>query len=276
MSETDLLNFKHPFPADGTPRPKIGLALSGAVMRGPVHIGVLKVLQTANIPVDVVAGASAGSIVGALFCAGMSPDDIARIAPTIGWKAIARPVFPRRGFLSFARLEPWLIDLLGGDLHFSDLKIPFAVSATDLERGEAVTFTSGRVAPAVHGSSAVPGIVVPVAYAGHLLGDGGVSYNLPVAAVRALGADVVIGVDLFVPTIHRPWGPFRFGFAAIETMVRRSGGGVDQPDILISPPELAGVSYIRTGAKQAARLIAIGEVAARRALPQIEAALVAA
>ncbi len=276
MSEAGSINFKHHSPADVPARPKIGLALSGAVMRGPVHIGVLKVLQAAHIPVDVVAGASAGSIVGALFCAGLSPDDLARVAPAIGWRAIARPVFPRRGFLSFARLEPWLIDLMGGDLQFSDLKIPLAISATDLERGEAVTFTAGRVAPAVHGSSAVPGIVVPVAHDGYLLGDGGVSYNLPVAAARNLGADVVIGVDLFVPTIHRPWGPLRFGFAAIETMVRRSGGGVDQADVLISPPELAGVSYIRTGAKQAARLIAIGETAARRALPQIEAVLAAA
>lgn len=276
MPKTDSLNFKHHLPAEGTPRPKIGLALSGAVMRGPVHVGVLRALNAANIPVDVVAGASAGSIVGALFCADIPLSDITRIAPTISWRAITRPVFPRRGFLSFARLEPWLIDLMGGDLHFSDLRIPFAVSATDLERGTAVTFTNGRIAPAVHGSSAVPGIVVPVEHAGYLLGDGGVSYNLPVAAARALGADVVIGVDLFVPTIHRPWGPLRFGFAAIETLVRRSGGGVDQADILISPPELAGVSYIRTGAKQAERLIAIGENAARRALPQIEAVLAAA
>lgn len=275
MPETGSIDFKHHSPADVSARPKIGLALSGAVMRGPVHIGVLKMLATAKIPVDVVAGASAGSIVGALFCAGLSADDLARIAPSIGWRAIARPVFPRRGFLSFARLESWLINLMGGDLHFADLQLPFAVSATDLERGEAATFTTGRVAPAVHGSSAVPGIVAPVEHAGYLLGDGGVSYNLPVAAARALGADVVIGVDLFVPTIRRPWGPLRFGFAAIETMVRRSGGGVDQADVLISPPELAGMSYIRTGAKQAERLIAIGEIAARRALPQIEAVLAA-
>ncbi len=279
IDDAPTFNLKHtsapndaPTPANPSRRPKIGLALSGAVMRGPVHIGVLRALAAAHIPIDAVAGASAGALVGAIYCAGFSVDDITHIAPSIHWRAIARPVFPRRGFLSFARMETWLISLLG-DLRFSDLQYPFAVVATDLERGEPVTFTDGRIAPAVHSSSAVPGFVVPVAYRGHILGDGGVSYNLPVAAARALGAEVVIGVDLFVPTIHRPLGPFQFGLSALETMVRRSGGGVDQADILISPPELAGVSYFRTGAKQAARLIALGELAAARALPAIQSAL---
>lgn len=259
----------------GNSRPKIGLALSGAVMRGPVHVGVLRTLEAAGIVPDVVAGASAGALVGALYCAGLPVDALAEAAATTRWREIARPAFPPRcGFVSFSRLELWLQKYIGNP-SFAELARPFAVSATDLERGAPIIFTAGKVIPAVHGSSAVPGFVVPVEHHGYILGDGGVSNNLPVAAARMLGADIVIAVDLFVPTIHRPLGPFRFGLAAIETMVRRSGGGIDSADVLISPPELAGESYIRTGAKQVARLIALGENVARAAIPEIMAKIAA-
>ncbi len=257
---------------DTPARPKIGLALSGAVMRGTVHVGVLRALEAAGIPIDMVSGASAGALVGALYCAGLSPDTLAEIATTIRWRKIAHPVFPRHGFMSFAKLERWLIALMG-DIQFSDLSRPLAIVATDLERGMPVTFTHGRLAPVVHGSSAVPGFAEPVAYQGYLLGDGGISNNLPVSAVRALGADIVIAVDLFVPTIHRPLGPLRFGLAAVETMVRRSGGGIDRAEVVISPPELAGESYFRTGKKQIERLVALGEHATAEVIPEIQAAL---
>ncbi|RME50980.1 MAG: hypothetical protein D6796_01905 [Caldilineae bacterium] len=258
-------------PGDGR-RPRIGLALSGAVMRGFAHLGVLKVLEAAAIPVDCLAGSSAGALVGALYGAGMPVADIEALAMQVRWRDVARPVWPRRGFFRFDRLEEWLIAQIG-DLTFGDLQRPLAVVATDLSAGRPVTFTEGRVAPAVRASCSVPGIFEPAELDGLLLGDGGVSNNLPVSAARGLGAEFVIGVDLFIPAIRRGWGPLGFGFAAIETLVRRSGGGVDAADCLISP-DVGGASYLRTS--QNRRLVALGAAAARAALPDIQAALAGA
>ncbi len=250
-------------------RPKIGLALSGGVMRGPVHVGVLKVLEREGISIDVVTGASAGAIVGELYCAGMKLDYMQELVMKIGWKNLVRPVISSKGFFSFEKLEKWLIDLVT-DLHFCDLnRQPFAVVATDLEKGKPVVFTKGPVAPAVRASCSVPGVIVPAEIDGKLLGDGGVSNNLPVSTATALGADYVIGVDLFIPAVRHIFGPFGFGFAALETLVRRSGGGDDTADCLIAP-DLAGKSYINP---DKAELMKLGERATEAKLPEIYAAL---
>jgi NTE family protein len=248
---------------------RIGLALSGGISRGPAHIGVLNVLTQQGIPIDCVTGVSAGSIIGAVFCAGMPLEDMNQLALQIGWRRIARLVWPRRGFISFKKLERFLIDLIG-DVEFHQLKIPFAVVVTDLLSGEPVFINKGRVATAVHASCAVPGFVEPVERDGRLLGDGGVSCNLPGKQIRALGADYVIGVDLMQPHLRRRMGPFRFGAMALETLIQRSGGGLDAVDCLIQPT-LAGFNSLVFS--QAAYLIERGEAAARQQQDTILAAL---
>lgn len=222
---------------------RVGLALGGGVARGYAHLGVLAALQVAGIPIDVVAGTSAGAIMGALYCAGFDLAELQRLALTLHWWDIARPCRPWRGLVTFAPLERWLRARLG-DIDIRDLKIPFAVVATDLYKGEPVVFREGKLAPAVRASCSVPGIVAPVARDGMLLCDGGVSDNLPVSAARLLGADFVIGVNLFDPLIARPANLFSTGFAAVETMVRRAGGGLYQADCLINP-DLIGATYLR-------------------------------
>ena len=248
---------------------RIGLALSGGISRGPAHIGVLNVLTRAGISIDCVTGVSVGSIIGAVFCAGVPLEKMNDLALQIGWRRIARPVWPRRGFLSFKKLERFLIDLIG-DVDFQQLKIPFAVVATDLLSGEPLVIMEGRVASAVHASCAVPGFVEPVERGGRLLGDGGVSCNLPGKQVRALGADYVIGVDLMQPHLRRRMGPLRFGAMALETLVQRSGGGLDQVDCLIQP-QLAGFNSLVFS--RAAHLIERGESAAQQQQSAILAAL---
>lgn len=247
----------------------VGLALSGGVSRGPAHIGVLNVLVQQGVPIDCVTGVSAGSIIGAVFCAGLSLEKMKQLALQIGWRRIARLVWPRRGFLSFKKLERFLIELIG-DVEFQQLKIPFAVVATDLLSGEPVILREGRVATAVHASCAVPGFVEPVERDGRLLGDGGVSCNLPGKQIRALGADYVIGVDLMQPQLRRRLGPFRFGTMALETLIQRSGGGPDSVDCLIRPA-LAGFNSLDFG--RAAYLIERGDAAARQQQDAILAAL---
>ncbi len=252
-----------------TAHKRVGLALSGAVARGSAHIGVLRVLEREGIPIDVVAGTSAGALVGALYCAGVSTARMEELLAQMSWRTVTSLVFPRRGFVSFAKLERYLIAQIG-DLKFSELAHPFAAVATDLEKGEPVVLCEGRVARAVHASSAVPGFIMPVEIGGHWLCDGGVTANTPVAAARALGADIVVGVDLFVHFVRQGWGPLAYGLAALETLIRRSGGGVESADCVITP-ELAGSLYLSFGTY--AKLIAKGEAAAEQTLPKIRALL---
>ncbi len=247
-------------------RTRIGLALGGGVARGLVHVGVLSVLEREHIPIDCVAGASAGALTGALYCAGMELDKIIELAQRMRWWHLASPVWPVQGFVSFEKMERWLVHLLG-DRDLADLPIPFAVAATNLETGWPVTLKKGRLARAVRASCSVPGIVTPVEWDGQILCDGGVSNNLPVSAARELGADYVIGVDPFVLSpLRRGLGPFGIGFAAIEILVQHAGGGLREADCLISP-KLSGTSYLRLSRGSA--LIALGEQAAEERLPLI-------
>lgn len=175
-------------------RKRVGLALSGGVARGSAHIGVLKALDREGIPIECVAGTSAGALAGAMYCAGIQPARMEELIAHLGWREIASFVFPRQGFVSFAKIEMWLTGTIG-DLNFADLQRSFAAVTTDLKRADQVVLKEGRVAPAVHASFAVPGFVLPVQVGGKWLCDGGASANLPSAAARALGADDVIGVD---------------------------------------------------------------------------------
>jgi NTE family protein len=248
---------------------RVGLALGGGVVRGLAHVGVLSVLLRERIPIDVVAGTSVGALIGSMYCAGVDIEQIRKTAGSIRWWHFARPVFPVLGWLTFAPMERYLIRLIG-DLNIENLKIPFAAVATDLHLGQPYVMRQGRVAPAVRASCSVPGLVVPSNHDGRVLCDGGISDNLPVAAARALGADFVIGVNLFDPLFGRPRNLFSIGFAAVETMVRRAGGGLDSCDVLISP-DLVGRSYVRFSKKL--DIIERGEIAAEAQLPAIRAAL---
>lgn len=248
---------------------KIGLALGGGVARGTAHVGVLTVLEREGIPIDCVSGTSAGSVVGAAYCAGFPLAEMRLLALQTKWWDVARLVWPRSGFVSFAPMEKWIENLVG-PRDIRDLPIPFATVATDLESGCAVTLSAGRLATAVRASCSVPGFVTPVKMNGYLLGDGGVADNLPVAAVRSLGADYVIGVDLFEPAFKRRLGPLGPGLAAMETLIRQAGGGIRTADCLITP-NLSGLSYFRFSSAE--QYIKLGEAAAEEALPELRAAL---
>lgn len=252
-------------------RLKVGLALSGGVARGPVHVGVLSVLEREGIPIDCVAGVSAGSIVGAAYCAGLPMKEMRDMAAHWGWRHVARPTWPRYGLLSFSKMEKLIVDLLG-DLDIRDLAIPYATVVTDMDRGEQVVLREGRLATAVRASCSVPGFVTPVQLDGRWYCDGGVADNLPVDAVRQMGADFVIGVDLFVPHYSRRLGPIGAGSAAIQTLVRQAGGGFKDANCLIQP-DISGHSYLDFSRKKSEQYIALGAAAAQKAIPALKALL---
>lgn len=253
-------------------RMHVGLALGGGVARGLAHIGVLSVLEEAGVPVDCIAGTSMGAIIGSAYCAGLSVDDLREIAARTGWWHVSRPLLSFGGFVTFQKLERWIEDNIGEfDVH--DLAIPFAAVASDLISGERVVLSSGRLCTAVRASCSVPGFVSPVEIDGRMLVDGGITDNIPADVARLLGADFVIGVDIFMPALRRRLGPFGQGLAAVETLVRHAGKGSNECDVLIVP-HMEGRSYFKFSDYK--QLIALGEQATREQLPAILTAMRAA
>jgi NTE family protein len=193
-------------------RRRVGLALGGGGVRGWAHIGVLRVLRELGVTVDCVAGTSAGAIVGAAWAAGRL-DLLEDVVRRFDWKLAARLFtevgLPRSGLLKGERLQRFLDDLIGVG-QIADLPLPFAAVAVDLLSCEEVVLRSGRVAEAIRASISLPGIFTPVCREGRYLVDGGLVNPLPVSVARALGADVVIAVDLNLRPgrgVRRPAAP---------------------------------------------------------------------
>jgi NTE family protein len=178
-------------------RPKVGLALSGGAARGLAHVGVLRVLAEHDIPIDYVAGTSAGALVGGALAAGMTLDEIETIGRNMRWRDVGRTTLSPLGVQSNARMEGYIRARFPAT-RFEDMRIPFAAVATDLRAGSAIVLSGeGDVAFAIRASSAIPGWYVPVTdERGRQLVDGGLVANVPTAAARSLGADIVIAVDV--------------------------------------------------------------------------------
>ena len=183
--------------ADKSNRPRVGLALSDGAARGIAHVGVLRALREHNVPVNAIAGASAGALVGGSYAAGLSIDELEEMARQFRWRHSARLSFSRLGLQSNARMEKHLRASLPVT-RFEDLKIPFAALVTDLRKGTPIVFRdTGDLPFAIRASACIPGVYVPVRdQEGRLLIDGGIVANLPISYVRDLGANIVIAVDV--------------------------------------------------------------------------------
>jgi len=178
---------------------KIGIALGGGAARGIAHIGVLEVLEKEGIPIDLVAGISAGAVVGAIYTSGMSPLRMKEFVMGFDWKLRRKLLdfsFLRSGLMPGKRLVKTVQELMGGNLKFNELKKPFACVASDLMTGEEVVMTTGTVAEAVHASVAIPVVFQPVWRKGRYLIDGALMNSVPADVVKAMGADYVIAVNV--------------------------------------------------------------------------------
>ena len=218
-------------------RPRIGLVLSGGGARGAAHVGVIQALEEMRIPIDAVAGTSMGAVVGGLYAAGLSGDEIdrgvphARLAGPVRDRAPRRDLvfrrkqddrsFLARGALGFRDGEGVVLPLglvqgqkitqvlrtatlpVGDEQDFDQLPTPFRALATDLETGEPVVLRSGDLATVLRASMSAPGVLAPVEIDGRLLVDGGLVDNLPVSLAREMGVDVVIAVDVGFPLALR-------------------------------------------------------------------------
>lgn len=285
----------------GTQRPRIALVLSGGGARGFAHVGLLKALESARVPVDWIVGTSMGAIVGGLYATGMDADTIERELLAVDWQNLFRSRSPRQQLSQrrkeedheFAPLLEFGIHegefrLPGGGgavstqslemllrrytlatrrlRHFDQLPTPFRAVATDMETGEPVVLDRGDLAAALRASMSVPGVFAPLELDGRLLGDGGLVDNLPVDVARALGAQVVIAVNIGTPLAPRDTLGSVLGVSAqminilTEQNVQRSVATLTRQDLLLAPPlgRLASSDFAR-----APELVALGHAYAQ-------------
>ena len=293
--------------AEPPARPKVGLVLSGGGARGVAHIGVLKVLEEMRIPVDYVVGTSMGSIVAGAYAMGNAPGELEKRIGEVEWDKVLTDSPPRierstyakatergnivsgevgfrdaemrlpRGLNYGQQIEFFFNTLAArtGEVgHFDQLDIPFRAIATDIETGKMVVLERGGIARAMRASMSVPGIFAPVEIDNRALLDGGLVRNLPVDVARAMGADIIIAVNLGTPLLKRDQIVSAFGVGQqmlnilteqnVEASLRELG-----PDDVLILPQLGDFSA--SDFENAVKTIAIGEAAARQAAPQLAA-----
>ena len=254
---------------------KIGLALSGGGARGFAHIGAVKALVDNGIPIDLISGTSAGSFVGGALASGLSVDQLIEIGKKISWFGVAGFSYSPRGLLSNAPMGKFINDNFP-TVHFEKLSIPFAAVACDLETGDEVVLKDeGDVAEAIRASCAIPGVFVPVVDGqGRALIDGGVISPMPTRAVRKMGADIVIAVDLLTcgsTFWGRPSTLLGMFFQSAMMMIRTASRNQHyRADIIIEPK----ISHIRPDEiSKRDELIDLGEQAALEKIDEIKTLL---
>ncbi|MDH5399477.1 MAG: patatin-like phospholipase family protein [Cyclobacteriaceae bacterium] len=216
----------------------IGLVLSGGGARGIGHLGVIKALEEAGITPDIISGTSAGSITGAMYAYGYSPEEILDIVTKTKLLTALRPALSFTGFLKIDMLGEVLTKYLKPD-NFSALKIPLVVAATDIEKGETTYFEAGELIRPILASSCVPVFFAPVKFNGSIYVDGGILDNLP-ASVLLDRCDYIIGS-------HTNYINNSFEARNLKLMTERSlllainGNTIKSKefcDLIIEPPEL--------------------------------------
>lgn len=294
--------------APGDTRPRIGLALGGGGARGIAHVRILKQLEALHIPVDCIAGTSAGALVGALYASGSTPAQIEQLVLSTEWLNLFTDTLPRRDRSlrrkadDYAQLAPIGIGLggegkavalaagvsegeklialferaTGGSRvsgRFDDLPIPFRAVATDINTGKPVVLAEGSLAMAMRASMSLPGIFRPVVIHDQVLLDGGLSNQVPIDVVRAMGADRVIAVD-----VGTPLSALDRDASLVDVISQLSGflttrsaqqqlDSLGQQDLLIAP-DLTG--KVATGDfDKAPEALQIGQMAAERAAPAL-------
>jgi NTE family protein len=185
----------------------LGLALGGGAARGLAHVGVLKVLEEEEIPIDCIAGTSIGAFIGALYAAGVPVGKVEEILCDLDWCSLTRlvdPVLPTSGLLDGKKVARFMAELLPVTT-FEALKIPLAITATDVESGEALVIRQGDLLTALRAATAFPGIFSPVPFGGRFLVDGGLCNPVPADVAYQMGAAKVVGVCA-IPKVVRKTG----------------------------------------------------------------------
>src|SRR6266700_4783646 len=251
-------------------RLRVGLALAGGFARGIAHIGVLRVLREAGIPIDCVAGTSVGALIGAAYCGGASLEEMEKIGSVTTFADFGRWTPSWLGLATNQRMEKFLAKFTPAKT-FEELQIPLAIAATGIIDGVSVYYSTGELAPPLRASCAYPGLFVPIQYEGRTLVDGFLTAPVPVEGVLLFGADLVIAVYLESGNLGEPRTLTDILSRSFNIMQRHADlAWRTQADIIIEPDvkEFVWDDFTKTP-----DMVAAGEIAALHALPQIRAAL---
>lgn len=250
--------------------PRLGLALGGGAARGFAHVGVIQVLEQNGIRPDLVVGTSAGSLVAALYASGKGAADLERAAMSMEEAALTDWSLPilGRGMLRGEALGRYVRQAIDGR-QIENMSLPLGILATDLSSGQGVLFRRGDAAQAVRASSAVPGVFTPVSIAGRDYVDGGLVAPVPVSQARAMGAEVVLAVDISSDPQGNATGNvlnLLLQTTAImgQSINRHELAGAD----VVLRPSLTGVGSADFSSRQ--RSIEAGRIAMRAALPRLK------
>lgn len=253
-----------------SPRPKVGLALAGGFARGIAHIGVLRAFRDAGVPIDCVAGTSVGALIGAGFCAGVPLEKMEEIGAATNFADFGRWTPSWLGLATNQRMEKYLARMTDVTT-FEELQIPLTISATDINAGVTVYYSSGKIAPPLRASCAYPGLFVPIQYEGRTLVDGFLTSPVPVEGALLLGADIVIAVYLEAGGIENPRTAVDIISRSFNIIQKHTDlSWRQQADVIIEPDvkSFAWDDFTKTP-----HLIAEGEAAAMKVLPEILATL---
>jgi NTE family protein len=265
-----LMNYSRTYRCDYPMLQKIGLALGGGAARGYAHIGVLKILERECIPVDLIAGTSMGSLVGAYYACGFSSSEIEQMAIAIKRRHIASIGFSKKGLLSTKKITKMLSRDIGNRT-FQDLAIPLFVVTTDIFTGEEVVISTGSVKEAVLASISVAGVFPPRELNGRLLIDGGYVNQVPVSVVRSMGADFVIavGVGFWARKRNKYNNAVQVAVRAIDIMAKKLMVEEEKDADVIIKPDVESESI--AAYHKAAFFIEAGAKATEEVLPKIKA-----
>ena len=251
-------------------RPRVGLALAGGFARGIAHVGVIRALRNAGVPIDVVSGTSVGALIGACYCAGVPLNDMQRIACTTTFADFGRWTPSWLGLANNLRMERYLERFTPAKT-FEELTTPLAIAASDINEGVSVYYTRGLLGPPMRGSCAYPGLFVPIQFEGRTLVDGFLTAPVPVEGALLLGADIVIAVYLEAGSFTVPRTAADVISRSFSIIQRHADlAWRQQADVIIEPDVKPFVwdDFTRTN-----ELVAVGEAAAEAAVPEILKAL---
>jgi NTE family protein len=265
-----LLSLSQPEEQKSVERPRVGLALAGGFARGIAHIGVLRVLREAGIPIDVVAGTSVGALIGAAYCAGTPLEEMERIGATTSFTDFGRWTPSWLGLATNQRLEKFLAKFTSVKT-FEEMFIPLAIATTDINAGVSVYYSRGPVGLPLRASCAYPGLFVPIQFEGRTLVDGFLTAPVPVEGTLLLGADVVIAVYLEAGNVEQP-RTFTDVLSRSFTIIQRHSDLTwrQQADVIIEPDV---TPFVWDDFTKTPDMVAAGAAAALAALPQIRAAI---
>src|SRR5216683_1934776 len=251
-------------------RPRVGLALAGGFARGIAHIGVLRVLREAGIPIDCVAGTSVGALIAVGYCAGASLEEMTNVGATTSFADFGRWTPSWLGLATNQRMEKYLARFTPVKT-FEELQTPLAIATTDINAGVSVFYSHGAIAPPLRASCAYPGLFVPIQFEGRTLVDGFLTAPVPVEGALVLGADIIIAVYLESGTVEQP-RTFTDVLSRAFNIVQRHSDLAwrTQADVIIEPEVK---HFVWDDFSKTPEMIAAGEAAALAALPQIRAVL---